>query len=391
MKSPMMDAPFGFRDRATAQQRPYSIFVAKTPIDDLVAALPGIWRIESHQANLPLQGKLSDLAGVPIVKFKDSPWVVVYWSMGRSAILQTDCTTLSDKINTTVVYIKEDKVERGVEWFVMEEGEEVESAAFCYGEELLYFESSLREDLDFEEFEDAAEQRVALDQAFDELLTEQQIWLPGMDLELSAPEIERVDLLILPEQPLGTQDFFNWINQGHCEYSIFAVKAPLTTVAEALEEQAWIKDWEPNVESDESIYEALPQGWLPIVQPTSNPWTVVYWAVGYWENVSPIAQKLSSILATRVTTWAEEDTSGAFGYEIYENGKELEHVECCPEMQFSSSIREEPEFDNFDEAEWQVMRRFIHETFIQEGVYIPSWDLAISDPVLERVDFVLRP
>jgi hypothetical protein len=57
---------------------------------------------------------------------------------------------------------------------------------------------------------------------------------------------------------------------------------------------------------------------------------------------------------------------------------------------FSSKIREEPEFDDFETAEWIVVNRFINEIFIQEGIYIPSCDLAASDSYLSRVDFVLR-
>jgi hypothetical protein len=72
-----------FRNSVRQQKSPYSIFAVKLPVEELVTELQNRFRIEDWQHNIERKGKLSDLVGVPIVKFKDSPWSIVYWSIGR--------------------------------------------------------------------------------------------------------------------------------------------------------------------------------------------------------------------------------------------------------------------------------------------------------------------
>src|SRR6476620_11597288 len=48
------------------------------------------------------------------------------------------------------------------------------------------------------------------------------------------------------------------------------------------------------------------------------------------EGLGPMikhVRKLSSQLKTRALTFLGEDTSGAIGYDLFENGKELEHAD----------------------------------------------------------------
>jgi hypothetical protein len=367
------------------------------PIDQLIEEIKTIFQIQSHQANIPLTGKLADLQGIPVVKFKDSPWSVVYWSIGRASIIQDNCSTLSEKLSTKVLNLVEEDHSGWIKWFFYEKANELEIAERqVYSEdcEEIVFESSLRPDLEFDE-DDTDETRNGFNQAVEDLLVDQKISIPDLDLELDSANIERIDLLVKPDFPLGMQECYNWIRQGHLEYSILGVKAPIDSVVQSLLDHSYIQSVEKQVQGDQSIIDLCrdrPNGVRPVIQPASNDWTIVYWAISYWEDLTKMAIDLSSELRTRVVVWGEEDTSSAFGYDIYENGEELERVEYCPgeDLMFSSKIREEPEFDDFETAEWIVVNRFINEIFIQEGIYIPSCDLAASDSYLSRVDFVLR-
>lgn len=198
---------------------------------------------------------------------------------------------------------------------------------------------------------------------------------------------------------LGMKPFQDWIYQGHPEYAIFAVKAPIENVGAALVEKFEVKEWQKQVASEKSLFDALPENnsqWIPVLQPADNDWTVVYWYVGGWKDLSYIYQKLSSLFQTRTISLAEEDTSCAIAYDIYDNGEKLESAEWCPgeELMFESSIREEPELDNFEDyddeedGEEAAISQFFNGVFIEEGVFIPSWDMQVCDPSLDRVDLM---
>jgi hypothetical protein len=390
----VMNSPFGFREWVRSKASPYSIFAAKTSIESLIPALQKIFYIQHHDANVPRSGKLSDLKGIPVVKFKDNPWCVVYWSVGRSTLLSRDCCSLSERIQGQVLNLMEQATTDGTEWFLYDNGSDLESGRWVVGEESIYVESNFRKTPDFEEI-DPSESSALIDRTIDELLTEQGVEIPRLDLDLSDPRIECVDLLVMPEFPLGMKEFQNWMYEGHPEYAIFAVKAPIDQVVQTLLDKSYVNDWEKQVETDVSIFDTLTgkfQYGLPIVQPKSNPWTVVYWHVGGWTDQAELCKFCSSSLNTKAIAFGEEDTSCAFGYEIYEAGQQIEGFEYCPgeELYFQSEIREEPEFDDFDTNEKDTMNGFINQMFIEEGIYIPNWDLPISDPNLERVDRVLR-
>jgi hypothetical protein len=393
----VMNPPFAFREWVRDQKQTYSIFAAQAPIDQLVTEIKGIFQIQSHQANIPLTGNLSDLRGIPVVKFKDSPWIVVYWSIGRATLLRNDCNMLSEKLAGNVVNLTEKDTSGWVEWFFHQDGEEMEFADRMH-DDTVYFESSLRDDLDFdelaEELDDPSEIRGEIDKAITELLIQKNIVIPGLDFEINQSIIERIDLLQISEHPLGMKEFQDWINQGHPEYAVFAVRAPIEAVGQMLTKEGYASDRRPQVQSTDSLMEIIPDDnykWKPVIQPAANSWTVLYWAVSYWTDLESICQKIASRLETRVISLREEDTSCSVCYTIYERDQLVELVSWCPgeDLYFQSEIRNEPELDDFSSSEGNVINRFINETFIAEGVYIPSLDLKVSDPFLDRVDLLL--
>jgi hypothetical protein len=80
------------------------------------------------------------------------------------------------------------------------------------------------------------------------------------------------------------------------------------------------------------------------------------------------AKELSSRLKTRAITFFAEDTSGAMGYEIFENGKSLESAEWESGGDFSrfkSTLREEPPLEVVEDD-------FADELFRTQGIYLPA-------------------
>ncbi|MBW4505692.1 MAG: hypothetical protein KME64_04170 [Scytonematopsis contorta HA4267-MV1] len=197
------------------------------------------------------------------------------------------------------------------------------------------------------------------------------------------------------ERVLGMLDFQKSMYEGHPEYAIFAVKAPIEKVTQALSEYQPNTEFKHNIQNAGQICNIISeqkQYWMPIVQPKNNDWAVVYWAIGCWKDVRNICQQISLTRQTKVIEFSEEDTSGAIGYYLFERGKQIEKLDWAPgfELVFESEMREEPEFDNFDEAESDVVGHFINDIFIEEGIYIPAWYLSVADPCLGRVDWMRR-
>ena len=195
-------------------------------------------------------------------------------------------------------------------------------------------------------------------------------------------------------QKQGVIDFLSMIYNGHPEYSLFAVKAPIDEVV-----QAWMElreglskrdrcdyqtmkykeyrvknrqmQWEKNIllkfvkpfrelnEQEQDEYykqerEELKPGY-PFIQVKTNGWVVVICSLGRLgeEEVPKAAKKLSAKLKTKAITLIEEDTSGAIGYDLFENGELSEKFQQAPDFDFTfeSKIRAKPDikFDYDDE------------------------------------------
>lgn len=379
-----------FRNSVRQQKSPYSIFAVKLPVEELVTEFQNRFRIESWQQNIERKGKLSDLVGVPIVKFKDSPWSIAYWSIGRYLDVSGDCWSISRKFDCGSIAIYESDRSGWVEWKAYKGEDEAESAT--REDNNIYFESHLRKrPRDLDNIKDPNVLRSRLDTLIDELLIKENLSVHSLDLDLSDLSIERIDLLVLPSLPLGMRDFQNFIYQGHPEYSIFAVKADIDRVMPVLIKDEESTGWKKDIKSESKIWDVIPEGSnsIPIIQPKENEWTVVYFYTG-WMDLANVCTNISLKLDTLVMSLGEEDTSGAIGYELFDRGKSIERAEGCPgeEMFFESQVREEPEFDDFDDDESDAVNQFIDNRFAEEGIYIPSWELSVSDPWIGRVDLL---
>jgi hypothetical protein len=365
-------------------------------VEELVTELQNWFRIEQWQQNINRKGKLSDLVGVPIVKFKDSPWTIAYWSIGRYLDIAGDCFAISRKFDCGSIAIYESDRSGWVEWKAYKGEDEAESAERMCDDDTVYFESHIRKHpRNLDDIEDKNVLRSRLDNLLDELLIQENLSIPSLDLDLTDPNIERIDLLVLPALPLGMRDFQKYIDGGHPEYSIFAVKADIDRVVPLLTKFTKITEWKKDIQSEARIQDIIffPEEspyFPPIIQPTDNQWTVVYWTMWDCEDLSNMCLQISSELETFVMSLGEEDTSGAYYYELLNRGEFVERLEYCDEIRFESKVREEPEFDNFDMGENDTASQFMNDRFIEEGIYIPSWELSLSDPWIDRVDLLQR-
>jgi hypothetical protein len=153
---------------------------------------------------------------------------------------------------------------------------------------------------------------------------------------------------------IGIKHFLEFMYDGQPEWSLFAVKAPIEEVSSAFADLRKAKSRVTNVPRELVAAEGDELAQLAtVVQVKDNPWTVVFRSLlwldsSHLEEVPNEAQQLSARLKTRAVTFMGEDTSGAMGYEIFENGK--------------SKAKEEWE-DGDDDAD-AIFRR--------EGIYLPS-------------------
>lgn len=241
----------------------------------------------------------------------------------------------------------------------------------------------------------------------------------------------------LPALKFGILDFLDMIYRGHPEYSLLAVKGEIEEVAQAFiefcQERKTVERfdvetlenkeyaiagqkirWEKNIPLQKAREcDCLAQV-FPLIQVRGSEWTVVQRSLFYlgWDECHGVPQEarsLSAKLQTKAITLMEEDTSGAMGYELFENGKSLEEFEEAGEVRFTSQLREQPNI-NFDwepedeDCEWNLEEqprvKFINELFCELGIYLPACYLATnsgkyvlaveaeSENTIERADWL---
>ncbi len=181
-------------------------------------------------------------------------------------------------------------------------------------------------------------------------------------------------------QKLGVIDFINLIYNGHPEYSLIAVKAPLEKTI-----QAYITISQNRKTRERFDFKSMRMNDLPVTNLAFNltenipvreskkgdmisrhlaflsingtEWTVIlrslFIAKDELYDVPVEIKALSIELQTKVIYLIEEDTSSAIGYELFENGEQLEYFEeaCNDDFSFESKLREKPDikFHDWDE------------------------------------------
>ena len=210
---------------------------------------------------------------------------------------------------------------------------------------------------------------------------------------------------------LGIVDFLECI--GNYEWSMFVVKAPLEEVVDKLVHLQSIQRWQSlklqvlkiNVEKRTSHTLGQVGGaFLPVVEVYG--WTYIPWSACWYvediagfqsilglqgghiasQNIKTIPKTISDITHARVVTFFAEDTDGLIGYQIFDEGKSLEHFVHTPgERIFWQSYLSEPPSDDLDDEDeyWDdyeegeprklsSAEKFVDARFQELEIYIPD-------------------
>lgn len=197
----------------------------------------------------------------------------------------------------------------------------------------------------------------------------------------------------------GSEDFRKWMFEGHAEWSLWAVEAPLDKVVKAFallrKGETWAEDVVANPPKRKGLHMA---NMVPVVRIKGSSWVVGFRTVSYLDGkhisaVQEEAKWLSQKLKARALSFMHEDTSSCTGYDLFENGEFVEGMECLGEciQRFDSDLRRKP-------AKGRVGSRFPDKYFREFGVYIPACALdqdsksmfmtiePVSEDLVERVD-----
>jgi hypothetical protein len=134
----------GFRAWIRANPSKYTLLAVQAPLEQLINQLTQWFNVEDWQRQVNLKGTLASLPGVPILQFKDSPWTIAYWAIGRTLNLKREGLQLSNVLDTKVINIWESDTSGWTEWLVWQGGDEKEGAERMPPDDHAYFRSSLR-------------------------------------------------------------------------------------------------------------------------------------------------------------------------------------------------------------------------------------------------------
>jgi len=154
----------------------------------------------------------------------------------------------------------------------------------------------------------------------------------------------------------GVLDFLNMIYDGHHEYAVMAVKAPFEETVRSFidcrQERPLRRrtNWKGYANRGEDKLERATVRWVknietrspkegdyltfafPVLQVKGSQWTVILKSLFVYNqesiDMTREAAILSSMRQTQVVTFAEEDTSSAMVYGIFENGNKVEKFEA---------------------------------------------------------------
>jgi hypothetical protein len=171
----------------------------------------------------------------------------------------------------------------------------------------------------------------------------------------------------------GVADFLKLMHHGQPEWAILAVKAPIDEVSEDFADFAGSAAVHRDVPRKPAAEYDDVQQVVAVVQCKGSAWTIILRSVHYVdegqiESVAETAKELSARLNTRAISFVGEDTSGANGYKLFEQGKLVEDIEWEANgefFRFKSSLRKRPTLEKVDDS-------FIDGLFKEEGIYLPA-------------------
>lgn len=195
---------------------------------------------------------------------------------------------------------------------------------------------------------------------------------PKSPTKKTAPERGRT----VPTVPCSraARDFLEFLYQGHPEWAVLTVQAPVDRVVAALKKHRRLADWRKNV-TVRPLRDGAGGGGtddVPVVQVKDSEWTVVLRSIFRHSGVDMKellrdAVALSAALNTRAAAFAGEDTSSAFRYELYDKGNRIERIDWAGDqvLKCESAQRRASDFpkDDFEIAD---------AVFGGSGVFLPA-------------------
>jgi hypothetical protein len=177
---------------------------------------------------------------------------------------------------------------------------------------------------------------------------------------------------------------------------IVLVHAPVEPVAEAFKEIRKLKNWTRNANGQ--FIEVANPSYL-VYQLRGHIWTIVDCYHGQARMVPDHAKALSKTLKTKAIFYGNSDTAGVTAYELFDNGKLLEHFELGDDgVNFTSDLRNVDAPDDDTEV-----YDFVDEFFKSHNAFAPSWSvylggwnqkpgqrvqMQMDGKAVERVDFL---
>ena len=142
------------------------------------------------------------------------------------------------------------------------------------------------------------------------------------------------------------------------------VPAPVEDVADAFKKLRKLKTWIKDARG-KTIVVSEPS--YVVYRIKGHKWTIID---SYKANGPDVkdAMALSETFKSRVIHYGNSDTAGATGYDLFENGKRLEHLMCYEDLEFESKLRNvEPPDDGPD------IYPFVEQFMKEQDAFAPSW------------------
>ncbi|QEH39083.1 hypothetical protein OJF2_76950 [Aquisphaera giovannonii] len=203
-------------------------------------------------------------------------------------------------------------------------------------------------------------------------------WLAQVEPTPPVPPWLPADARTPPHQ--GLDDWFARAGQGHYQWVLLAVLAPIDAVSRgllelragltpeaALASGAWVRGV---LVTREREYERIGPG-VPVIQLRRHAWTVAmycsfHFTTQAYHDAQSDALALSERLGTLAVEYSAEDTSGTMGYHLFECGEAIEYAQDAAGEGGFASQRRPPPWPSFP-------RDFPDEVFRPLGLHLPGF------------------
>lgn len=228
------------------------------------------------------------------------------------------------------------------------------------------------------------------------------------------------------KEKLGVFDFLEMIYDGHSEFSLIAVRAPLDETLEAyidfandqeskerfdpesnrmirVEVQSMVISRHDDVKCVQATEDDDIDWAIPFIEVVGSEWTIILRSVFDLDDemydVVPEAVGLSGELNTETVVFMEQNESDSISYSLFKDGKFMEKLEVADEMYFESKLRTKDDvkfyrefekelendyyYDDEDEDDYnvheEVEMKMFSEIFKDLGIYLPACYATIRD------------